>query len=109
MRLHPFFLALLLLAFLALPAQAQNIPRDPLLTPIGGGDGEIPPELIDAAILNARQGKVHILILPINLASDSLSISADERNEILESMETLRQQIEASFAGEWRRRHCCAR
>jgi cyanophycinase len=99
MRLYPHLLAVLLLAFLALPVQAQNTPREPLLTPLGGGTADISPELIDAAINNARQGKVGILILPINLASDSLSISDAERAEILASMETQRHNLEEICQG----------
>jgi cyanophycinase len=94
MRRYPLFLAVLALAFLALPVQAQNTPREPLLSPIGGGAADISPELIDAAIHNARQGKVHILILPINLASNSLSISDAERIAILENVEKQRQNLE---------------
>ena len=94
MRRHLLLLAILLIAFLALPVRAQNTPREPLLIPVGGGASDIAPEFIDAAIHNARLGKVNILILPINLASNSLSISDAERSEILDNVEQQRKSIE---------------
>ena len=94
MRRYPLLLAVILIAFLALPVRAQNNPREPLLIPIGGGVSDIAPEFIDAAIRNARQGKVEILILPVNLASDSMSISEAERRDILSTVEKQRKYLE---------------
>jgi cyanophycinase len=94
MRRYPLLLAVILIAFLALPVRAQNNPREPLLIPIGGGVSDIAPEFIDAAIRNARQGKVEILILPVNLASDSMSITEAERRDILSTVEEQRKYLE---------------
>lgn len=99
MRLHLSVIIIILAAFLALPVQAQNNPRDPLLIPIGGGSSSTSTELIEAAIKNARQGKVSILILPINLASDSLQISDTERSEILVIADNLREDIQRDCTG----------
>jgi len=93
MQRYLLILAVIIIAFLALPVRAQNSPQEPLLIPIGGGSSDIAPEFIDAAIQNARQGKVDILILPINLASNSTSISDAERSVILDTVEKQRKDL----------------
>lgn len=75
-------------------AQAQQQPSEPMLIPIGGGYTDIYPGFIEAAIANAHQDSVNILILPIPFASDPQNISHDQRRELLQAAENRRFQME---------------
>jgi cyanophycinase-like exopeptidase len=70
--------------------------NDTLLLPAGGGYAEIYPALSEAAIANAHSGIASILILPISMASDAIEISDDERRQLLQSTDNLRDEIEAA-------------
>lgn len=64
------------------------------LTATGGGYAEITAGFSAAAIANARNGQVNILVLPVAAASNPESITDDEREALTRRAEERRVQIE---------------
>ncbi|GAB4502101.1 MAG: Type 1 glutamine amidotransferase-like domain-containing protein [Anaerolineales bacterium] len=88
-----FLLAALLFVFcLARPAAAQNAPG--LLIPMGGGYSDVYAGFSAAALSNAKNNTVKILVLPGPYASNPQTISAAERATNLKDAEERRYQIE---------------
>jgi hypothetical protein len=75
------------------PAAAQPQPIEHLI-PIGGGYSDVYAGFAQAAVNNARNNQVKILVLPFTSASDPVTIAETERAELLTSAEGLRFQIE---------------
>lgn len=84
------FLLLLLLSAFILPAA----PASGLLIPIGGGYSDIYAGFSEAAVANARDGQVKILVLPSAYATNPLSITEAERQTNLRDAEERRFQLE---------------
>jgi cyanophycinase-like exopeptidase len=84
---------ILVLLLSGLPASAQPQPIEHLI-PIGGGYADIYAGLSQAAVANAQNNQVKILVLPFASASDPLTITAEERAALLETAEERRFQIE---------------
>jgi cyanophycinase-like exopeptidase len=76
-----------------LPAAAQKQPIEHLI-PIGGGYADIYSGFSQAAVANAKNNQVKILVLPFTLASDPVSITDEERATHLKTAEEHRFQIE---------------
>jgi cyanophycinase-like exopeptidase len=66
-----------------------------LILPIGGDYLNLTTSST-AALANAKNGIVNILVLPIAMASDPYNISASEREDLLKTADTLRAEIEKS-------------
>lgn len=91
-RLSLLFFLLLNLIYIHPSSPIQN-GRQPLLIPIGGDYLNITPTT-DAAIANAKNGIVNILVLPIAMASNPTSISESERRDLLDKSEAIRTKIQ---------------
>ncbi len=76
-----------------LPAVAQPHPIGHLI-PIGGGYADIYAGFSQAAVANAKNNQVKILVLPFASASDPVSIAETERATLLKDAEERRFQIE---------------
>ncbi len=86
-------LLILLSSFLFLyPVHAQTTPG--LLIPIGGGYADIYAGFSQAAIANARDGQVNILVLAPTYSSNPNQITEAERQTNLKDAEERRFQIE---------------
>ncbi len=81
----------LLLSGFPAAAQPQSIEH---LIPIGGGYSDVYAGFAQAAVNNARNNQVKILVLPFASASDPVTIAETERADLLRSAEELRFQIE---------------
>lgn len=82
----------LLFAIGSLPSAAQAGPG--LLLPIGGGYSDIYAGFSAAAVANAQEGQVTILVLPTAYSSNALSITDAERATNIRDAEERRFQIE---------------
>src|SRR5512139_3200570 len=87
------FSIILILLLSGLPAVAQPQPIGHLI-PIGGGYSDVYAGFAQAAVANARNNQVQILVLPFASASDPVSISEEERAAHLKTAEERRFQIE---------------
>jgi cyanophycinase-like exopeptidase len=76
-----------------LPTAAQKQPIEHLI-PIGGGYSDVYAGFVQAAVANARNNQVQILVLPFASAPDPFSISEEERAAQLQTAEERRFQIE---------------
>src|SRR5512135_2294925 len=75
------------------PAVAQKQPIAHLV-PIGGGYADIYAGFSQAAVANAKNNQVKILVLPFASATDPVSITAEERATQLKTAGERRFQIE---------------
>jgi cyanophycinase-like exopeptidase len=87
------FALIIVLSLSGLPAVAQKQPIEHLI-PIGGGYADIYAGFSQAAVANAKNNQVKILVLPFASASDPVSITAEERATLLNTAEERRFQIE---------------
>ncbi len=85
--------ALLILAFI-LPAAAQGPSGH--LVPIGDGYSEVYAGFVKAAIANAKNNRVRIVVLPIGSASNSTFITEAERADRLKAADARRSEIETA-------------
>ncbi|GAB4492218.1 MAG: Type 1 glutamine amidotransferase-like domain-containing protein [Anaerolineales bacterium] len=86
-------LLLLVSSFLFLSqARAQTTPG--LLIPIGGGYADIYAGFSQAAVANARDGQVNLLVLAPTYSSNAIQISQAERETNIKDAEERRFQIE---------------
>lgn len=92
MKKSAFLLSLFSLFLFLHPARAQTTPG--LLIPIGGGYADIYAGFSQAAVANARDGQVNILVLAPTYSSDSNQITDAERQTNLKDAEERRFQIE---------------
>ena len=83
------------IAFTATVAVGQR-ENKPSLYLFGSDDSYVYTEIVNAAIAHSSRADINILILPTTLASDSDHISDSEREEILQTAEGYRQQIQQS-------------
>lgn len=89
------FLTLCLLLCLTVSGQAVFAqPAPGLLIPMGGGYSDVYAGFSAAAVANARDGQVKILVLPAPYSSNPLSISGSERQTNIRDAEQRRFQIE---------------
>ncbi|NCP87546.1 MAG: cyanophycinase [Anaerolineae bacterium CG_4_9_14_3_um_filter_57_17] len=84
---------LLLLASLCLAAFLR-VPTPGLLIPMGGGYSDVYAGFSAAAVANAKNNQVNLLVLPGPYASDAISITDAERATNLKDAEERRYQIE---------------
>jgi cyanophycinase len=75
-------------------AVAQEPDRQAMLIPIGGGYSDTYAGLMNAAIANAKNGVVEILVLPLSLSTDPFTIGEVERQTSLNTAENRRFEIE---------------
>jgi cyanophycinase-like exopeptidase len=87
------FSMILVLLLSSLPTAAQQQPIEHLI-PIGGGYADIYAGFAQAAVANAKNDQVKILVLPFASASDPVSITEAERAALLKEAEERRFQIE---------------
>jgi cyanophycinase-like exopeptidase len=76
-----------------LPALAQEPPIDQLI-PIGGGYSDVYAGLAQAAVANAKNNQVKILVLPVATAPQADALTDVERAALLKDAEERRFQIE---------------
>ena len=91
-----YILVLTAFVFLVSPVVAQQNGPEPLLIPIGGGNSSNYADVASAAIAQAGQADINILILPSTLASNPDEISDTEREQILRTAEHHRQLLQES-------------
>lgn len=87
-----FFTLLAVLVFLSSSAHAQDAPG--LLVPIGGGYADIYAGFSQAAVANARNGRVKILVLAPTYSTNPEQITQAERQTNITDAEERRFQIE---------------
>ncbi len=92
MKKHLFFLLLLSSLILSSPVLAQDAPG--LLIPIGGGYADVYAGFSQAAVANARNGQVNILILAPTYSTNAIEISEAERQTNIKDAEERRFQVE---------------
>jgi cyanophycinase len=80
------------LVFLSFPVRAQDAPG--LLIPIGGGYADIYAGFSQAAVANARNGRVKILVLAPTYSTNPEQITQAERQTNITDAEQRRFQIE---------------
>ncbi len=86
---------LLLILALTLPTVAQPKPIGHLI-PIGDGYSDVYAGFIKEAVANVQNGQVNILVLPLPLLTDPVSITDDERAVKTHEAETRRLEIETA-------------
>jgi cyanophycinase len=87
--------SLLLMICLAASTQAVFAQQTPgLLIPMGGGYSDVYAGFSAAAVANARNGQVKILVLPAPYSTNPISISGSERQTNIRDAEQRRFQIE---------------
>lgn len=91
-RLLSVFLVLSLMPILTAPANAQDTPG--LLIPMGGGYSDVYAGFSAAAVANARNGQVKILILATTYSSNAYTITEAERAANSRDANERRYQIE---------------
>ncbi|MCG2786546.1 MAG: cyanophycinase [Anaerolineae bacterium] len=92
MKKHLFFILLLSSIILSSPVLAQDTPG--LLIPIGGGYADVYAGFSQAAVANAREGQVNILILAPTYSTNAIEISEAERQTNTKDAEERRFQVE---------------
>jgi len=96
--MNRLFLILLISAFTpALAYGASVLPADPapgLLIPIGGGDSDIYAGCSQAAVANAKDNQVNILVLAPTYSTNPITITEAERQTNLRDANERRFQIE---------------